>query len=238
MDNKRVGPSLSRCCSDSVVGGGCARCGRQQDSEKHVKAEAGAEESAEQRMQARLMKAEAEGNARSPLSVGPSDPAPPNNPVTGSWSPEDDSFLWANRTNPTESLIKKLRRPAGSVRARLAHLNDPGHSAYRRLHGGGPSASSKSGGIAVALRKAAKPAQAPAELNALQARALELAQQGHSVFLTGGAGTGKSYTLGHLVKALQRRCGERAVFVTASTGIAACHVGGVRREIQTPGRPP
>ena len=47
-----------------------------------------------------------------------------------------------------------------------------------------------------------------------------------NVFLTGGAGTGKSFTLNHIVKALKQQRGEGQVFVTASTGIAACHIGG------------
>ena len=50
--------------------------------------------------------------------------------------------------------------------------------------------------------------------------------RGESLFLTGGAGTGKSFTLNHIVKALKQQRGEGQVFVTASTGIAACHIGG------------
>lgn len=73
------------------------------------------------------------------------------------------------------------------------------------------------------------PAAAPAPsvpLNAEQARAVRLASAGHSFFLTGGAGTGKSFSLSHVVEALRARHGPRAVFITGSTGIAACHVGG------------
>ena len=55
---------------------------------------------------------------------------------------------------------------------------------------------------------------------------MKLVRDGESVFLTGGAGTGKSYTLAHVVAALQRRHGKGSVFVTGSTGIAACHIGG------------
>ena len=42
-----------------------------------------------------------------------------------------------------------------------------------------------------------------------------------SVFFTGNAGTGKSYLLCAVVAELKRLHGERGVFVTASTGIAA-----------------
>jgi ATP-dependent DNA helicase PIF1 len=47
--------------------------------------------------------------------------------------------------------------------------------------------------------------------------------EGHSVFFTGGAGVGKSF----LLKQIVRRLPQRTTFVTASTGIAACAVGGV-----------
>ena len=47
-----------------------------------------------------------------------------------------------------------------------------------------------------------------------------------SVFFTGNAGTGKSYLLCAVVAELKRLHGERGVFVTASTGIAAANVGG------------
>ena len=88
---------------------------------------------------------------------------------------------------------------------------------------------------AQALAKAASPPvnSAPASetppagaLNADQRHAVKLASEGTSFFLTGGAGTGKSYTTGHVITALQKRHGEDSVFVTGSTGIAACHIGG------------
>ena len=47
-----------------------------------------------------------------------------------------------------------------------------------------------------------------------------------NVFFTGDAGTGKSYVLRKIVEALQERLGVEKVFVTASTGIAACNIVG------------
>lgn len=47
------------------------------------------------------------------------------------------------------------------------------------------------------------------------------------MFFTGDAGTGKSYLLRVLVEALQEQVGKDKVFVTASTGIAACNIGGI-----------
>ena len=62
-------------------------------------------------------------------------------------------------------------------------------------------------------------------LNAEQRQCVDLALQGHNIFLTGSAGTGKSFTLAALTTAL-RDAGKR-VEVTASTGIAAVCIGGV-----------
>lgn len=65
-------------------------------------------------------------------------------------------------------------------------------------------------------------------LNEEQKRALVLAKMGYSLFLTGGAGTGKSFLLGHIVERLRRLHKDpEAVAVTASTGVAACNIGGV-----------
>lgn len=50
--------------------------------------------------------------------------------------------------------------------------------------------------------------------------------QGKSVFITGSAGTGKSYILGFIVRFLKDHWGSECVYVTASTGLAACAVGG------------
>lgn len=57
-----------------------------------------------------------------------------------------------------------------------------------------------------------------------QEKAIELALKGHNIFLTGKAGTGKSYTLNKIVEALKKK--GRNVAITASTGIAATHIGG------------
>ena len=65
-----------------------------------------------------------------------------------------------------------------------------------------------------------------AQLSAEQTRALDAVRAGHSIFLTGSAGTGKSFTLRKVIEVLRRMHGKDHVFVTASTGIAASNVGG------------
>ena len=55
----------------------------------------------------------------------------------------------------------------------------------------------------------------------------ELAQRGLNIFYTGSAGTGKSVLLRELIKSLKRKYGSEEVAVTASTGLAACNIGGI-----------
>jgi ATP-dependent exoDNAse (exonuclease V) alpha subunit len=58
----------------------------------------------------------------------------------------------------------------------------------------------------------------------LQSQALQILQMGFNVFLTGQAGSGKTYTLNQFITwAKEHRIG---IAVTASTGIAATHIGG------------
>jgi ATP-dependent DNA helicase PIF1 len=56
-----------------------------------------------------------------------------------------------------------------------------------------------------------------------QRQVYDLIMNGKSVFVTGSAGTGKSYLLGRVIEALP----EETTFVTASTGLAAANIGGV-----------
>eukprot|EP00775_Hariotina_reticulata_P004447 gene4447-4702_t len=64
----------------------------------------------------------------------------------------------------------------------------------------------------------------PKQLGRDQQRAVDAALSGRCVFITGGAGVGKSYTLHAVVSALTSR--RRRVVVTASTGTAAINVDG------------
>jgi hypothetical protein len=57
-----------------------------------------------------------------------------------------------------------------------------------------------------------------------QAMALGILSEGNSVFLTGPAGSGKTYVLNEFVK--WARANGKKVAVTASTGLAATHLGG------------
>eukprot|EP00667_Euglena_gracilis_P007781 EG_transcript_7857 len=64
------------------------------------------------------------------------------------------------------------------------------------------------------------------QLTAGQRAIMRDVQQGHSVFFTGCAGTGKSFLMQHIVHERKLTLGEHCVFVTATTGNAACNIGG------------
>lgn len=64
------------------------------------------------------------------------------------------------------------------------------------------------------------------DLNDEQVDASEIILEGQNTFITGSAGTGKSFLLRYLVQELREKHGANAVAVTASTGIAAINLGG------------
>ena len=61
-------------------------------------------------------------------------------------------------------------------------------------------------------------------MNEEQRRAVLLAESGHSFFLTGGIGTGKTTTVRSIVHSLNRN--GKNVAVTASTGLASQQILG------------
>lgn len=62
-----------------------------------------------------------------------------------------------------------------------------------------------------------------------QKHILKLVQHGSNIFYTGSAGTGKSVLLREIIKTLKQKFTTAldAIAITASTGIAACNIGGV-----------
>jgi len=58
-----------------------------------------------------------------------------------------------------------------------------------------------------------------------QIEALEILKSGKNVFLTGGPGSGKTYTINKFIEWCREN--DKRVEVTASTGIAATHIGGI-----------
>jgi ATP-dependent DNA helicase PIF1 len=66
-------------------------------------------------------------------------------------------------------------------------------------------------------------------LSAEQRHILGLVMKGNSVFYTGSAGTGKSVLLREIIQSMKSKYSRSmdAVAITASTGIAACNIGGM-----------
>jgi ATP-dependent DNA helicase PIF1 len=59
-----------------------------------------------------------------------------------------------------------------------------------------------------------------------QALVLDCVSRGENIFFTGAGGTGKSFLLHRIIDKCRGSFGKEAVFITASTGIAAAHLGG------------
>ena len=64
------------------------------------------------------------------------------------------------------------------------------------------------------------------ELAAEQQAAVDMALAQHNLFITGGPGTGKSFTLQNIIAALRAKNGIHSVLVIAPTGVAAMLIGG------------
>lgn len=92
--------------------------------------------------------------------------------------------------------------------------------------GGGRWFNAKSIPTASAIHAQAA-AAAAANLSQEQQSAVDKVLAGDNVFLTGPAGTGKSYLLSYLIYHLKELHGNRAVAITATTGMAATHINGL-----------
>lgn len=64
-----------------------------------------------------------------------------------------------------------------------------------------------------------------------QREVLKLVLEGKNIFLTGRAGTGKTFLLRAVVKNLKRIYPPGSVFVTAPTGIAATNLGKINKNL-------
>lgn len=77
--------------------------------------------------------------------------------------------------------------------------------------------------LMITSNNATKPAKTNTKLNESQLRVLNAVKGGQSVFITGSGGTGKSFLLKRIIGLLP----PKNTFVTASTGVAACQIGGM-----------
>jgi hypothetical protein len=142
---------------------------------------------------------------------------PARKPRTLPWTkeevepPEKKSFVTPKRVKPAEPWNKS----ESAIKAEQKELRQ----AYKKTQK--PDANSKS---------KSKPKIAAVFLSDEQRSVLEaVVDRGKSMFFTGSAGTGKSVLMREIIAKLRAKYRTEAdrVAVTASTGLAACNIGGV-----------
>ena len=127
-----------------------------------------------------------------------------------------------NCTKITATLTTPKRQQETSGRPPKRKLSDISNTVTSRATGGGKTDEFSSG------QPIKKPCTASvlrgvhSSLSEEQMKVLEMVKNGESVFFTGSAGTGKSYLLKQIISVLP----PVSTFPTASTGSAACHIGG------------
>ncbi|SCV02632.1 LAMI_0H01354g1_1 [Lachancea mirantina] len=144
-------------------------------------------------------------------------------PLASSYQASDASYVPSSKDEVNEvDVTKDTKRPA--LRARNHELvfltQQTNMHENNSKEGSAEPASRTSTGIA---RKQVQ----GLVLSEEQESVIELAKQGLNIFYTGSAGTGKSVLLRVLIKTLRRMYGHGSVAVTASTGLAACSIGGI-----------
>uniref|UniRef100_A0A8B9VAC2 ATP-dependent DNA helicase PIF1 n=1 Tax=Anas zonorhyncha TaxID=75864 RepID=A0A8B9VAC2_9AVES len=130
------------------------------------------------------------------------------------------------RPPPAFAIISPLRERDALRSPRGGAAEEPGQRpAEVRPRGGtgrgGPGEPPPSHGAAVPQVPRAQ-RRPPARLSAEQEAVLGAVRSGQGVFFTGCAGTGKSFLLKKIVGSLP----PNSTYATASTGVAACHIGG------------
>lgn len=74
--------------------------------------------------------------------------------------------------------------------------------------------------------ESSKPKRTRVKWTEQQSQVLDAISAGKSVFVTGSAGTGKTFLIQHIIRKLRRIHGRSRVYVTASTGVSACALNG------------
>lgn len=175
-----------------------------------------------------------------PVQSNPSSPVPLDqstvtNRATGK-RPSPDSVDTAptkkKRDLPPSWREDTLSNPSFSRANLAARIKSTNESTSRRGESGSGETrfSAPSSSVGSSSSSSTKPAKlAKLFLSQEQTHILKLVKEGYSVFYTGSAGTGKSVLLREIIKSMREvhsRTSE-AVAITASTGIAACNVGGI-----------
>lgn len=152
-------------------------------------------------------------NEISPLSAGDVETARKNSVIkTGSSEPKQLGKLAGGKENKMTPSRHKGRKFIPQKR-KLADLSSSPTK---------PRLLTVSGGQNPAKKPAFLSSTATVPISAEQTKVLEMVKGGESVFFTGSAGTGKSHLLKRIISSLP----PDTTFPTASTGAAACLIGG------------
>ena len=127
-----------------------------------------------------------------------------------------------NSTKFTATFTTPKRQQETSGRPPKRKLSDISNTVTARAAGGGKTDEFYSGQPIKKPRTASVLRGVHSSLSEEQMKVLEMVKNGESVFFTGSAGTGKSYLLKQIISVLP----PESTFPTASTGSAACHIGG------------
>lgn len=146
--------------------------------------------------------------------------------------PDSRSSSTGSTASQSNASARNLPWTKSASQLRNEKRNDP--EAYRASSlvssVGNPSGSRASTPSAVASGPDGKKSVNKIFLSQEQRKVLSMVvDEGKNVFFTGSAGTGKSVLLREIIRELRRKHSKSpdAVAVTASTGIAACNIGGV-----------
>ncbi|KKF95469.1 DNA repair and recombination protein pif1 mitochondrial [Ceratocystis platani] len=141
-----------------------------------------------------------------------------------------ESMILNNPINKATAKLKKDPAAASENSGGSATPATPATAASNASGGSGDSQGPKDGKQAPASIVDPSKAFAPVFLSSEQSEVLNIVvNRGKSVFFTGPAGTGKSVLMRSIIKDLRKKWARdpEKLAVTASTGLAACNIGGI-----------